>query len=136
MTTFLRPLTVTAGMRGRYLVPILPGLWLLINVLLFLTRAHDRASMIFFGLMVLVAALAFLYLSFLAYAPRFLYRVNKGSRCPNCYAKLKADTGFCPRCGAVVEGPKDSYMSRCAKCGGDVDPDRDFCPHCGSMLKK
>ncbi len=120
----------------RYFVPLLPAFFLLINVLRFITGRHTESEEHVFWIMVAVCVAAILISAWWAYGPKILYGLNRSARCPNCYAKLKKDTGFCPKCGAVVEGPKDSYMSHCPKCGGDIDPDREFCPHCGSMLKK
>ncbi|MBO6083929.1 MAG: zinc ribbon domain-containing protein [Candidatus Methanomethylophilaceae archaeon] len=121
----------------RYFVPLFPALWLVYAVLLFLTRAHDRTSMIFFGIMILVCVAATIYLSIYAYGPIFMSKMKEGTRCPVCYGKLDPETGFCPKCGNVVDPSKESRVSRCAKCGYDVeDPDKDFCPKCGNMLKK
>lgn len=119
----------------RYIVPIFPLLMLVMALLRFLTGRQSEETMQVFWIMVAVCFVALLMSLWWAFGPRFLAGIFRGTRCPNCYAKLKNDTGFCPKCGAVVEGPKDAYMSRCAKCGGDVDPDREFCPHCGTMLK-
>ncbi len=118
-------------------LPIFPAIALLSTLLVFLTGPRTRTSMIFFGLMVLVCVAAIIYLSYLAYAPRAKAKVWKGTRCPVCYAKLDKESGFCPKCGNVVDPSKGAALTRCPKCGFDIDePDRDFCPRCGSMLKK
>lgn len=121
------------SMRATY-YPIFPVLWLVLNVVIYLTTPHTRASMIFFALMIGVGLIAMVYFCLLAYAPRVLAGLFGGSRCPVCYAKLN-DTGFCPKCGTIVDS--EAGMTVCQKCGNRIDgTDRDFCPRCGSMLKK
>ena len=59
-------------------------------------------------------------------------------RCPSCYAKLKKGTGFCPKCGKVVDrNEMANQLYRCGRCGWEIDdPSREFCPKCGSSLRK
>ena len=124
-------------MRAVSFVPLFPALWLVVNIILFLRSARDTTSMIFFGAMIAVALGAFLYLSLLAYAPKVLFNLRPGKRCPVCYAKLDKDENFCPKCGNIIDNSLSVNLGTCPKCGAAIeDPERDFCPKCGSELKK
>ncbi len=66
--------------------------------------------------------------------------------CPNCGAKVPADSNFCLNCGAKVEHPAPAPEApqadapqaeapagrTCANCGGPLKEDSRFCPNCGT----
>ncbi|MBO7410195.1 MAG: zinc-ribbon domain-containing protein [Candidatus Methanomethylophilaceae archaeon] len=123
-------------MRAVTYLPLFPALALALFIPRFLASS-DRTSRIFFGLMILVAVLAFVYLFLLAFVPKVLTRFSHGRRCPVCYTKIDREAGFCPKCGRVTDITKSENLARCPKCGNPIDsPDREFCPRCGSMLRK
>ena len=116
--------------------PIFPAITLALLLPRFLATS-DSTFRIIFGLMILVAVLAFVYLFLLAFVPKALARFSHGRRCPVCYTKIDGEAGFCPKCGKVMNITKSENLARCPKCGKSIDnPDREFCPKCGSMLRK
>lgn len=50
-------------------------------------------------------------------------------KCASCGADLKADDGFCRKCGVKVERP-----TTCGKCGADLMGDDAFCRKCGTPV--
>ncbi len=50
-------------------------------------------------------------------------------KCASCGAELKADDGFCRKCGVKVERP-----TTCGKCGADLMGDDGFCRKCGTPV--
>ena len=123
-------------MRAVTYLPIFPALTLALLIPRFLATS-DRTTRMVFGIMILVAVLAFVYLFLLAFVPKVLTRFSHGKRCPICYAKIDKEAGFCPKCGKVVDITKSENLASCPKCGYRIDsPDREFCPKCGSMLRK
>ena len=50
-------------------------------------------------------------------------------RCSSCGAELKADDGFCRKCGVKVQRP-----TTCGKCGSDLLADDAFCRKCGTPV--
>lgn len=114
--------------------PVFTLLWLLMSILGLFSGRHSRTTLVFFGAMVAVAAVASIYFIMLAYAPRLLYRTGIGARCPSCYCKIPRGEDFCPRCGSIVN---DSISVRCPSCGTVInDHAKEFCPRCGTVVKK
>jgi len=52
---------------------------------------------------------------------------NVKNECPNCNAKVDADSEFCGSCGHKL--PKHSY---CPNCGNPIEANAAFCPNCGA----
>lgn len=52
-----------------------------------------------------------------------------GATCSKCGAQMKADTKFCPECGAPAGG-----VSVCPKCHATVKAGAKFCPECGAAM--
>ena len=123
-------------MRAITYLPIFPAITLALLIPRFLATGDSRGRL-FLGLMILVAALAFVYLFLRAFVPKVLAHLSPGRRCPVCYSKIDKEAGFCPKCGRVMDITKSENLARCPKCGNRIDnPDREFCPKCGSMLRK
>ena len=51
--------------------------------------------------------------------------------CPNCHAKLNANSKFCPECGNKIEIKKPAF---CTQCGEPVAPGAKFCANCGAKV--
>ena len=80
-------------------------------------------------------ALFFGYLLMKKHAPKMMYKVNRESRCPDCYAKLKGATDFCPKCGKDLTERSESRF--CWNCGyEELDKNSTSCPKCGREYKK
>lgn len=130
-------------MRIRYF-PIFSLIWVLAfafgivyNFDYYMSYPEGRMLLLALGLMLAVGVVALVYSLLAALAPKVLYRAGF-ARCPKCYAKLKKGTGFCPRCGTVVDRESmQNQLYRCGRCGSEIDdPSREFCPRCGSNLRK
>ena len=53
------------------------------------------------------------------------------SECPNCHAKLGANSKFCSECGAKIEIKKPTF---CTQCGEPITSGAKFCAHCGTKV--
>jgi membrane protease subunit (stomatin/prohibitin family) len=51
--------------------------------------------------------------------------------CPNCKAKINANSKFCPECGQKM--PENKF---CTKCGTKLKPNHNFCPECGEKVSE
>ena len=113
------------------------AIWILVNWDYLINTQSGRTMLFFLGLMVALGLAVFAWSFSKTYGAKLMARINPSGRCPNCYAKLKDDTGFCPKCGKIVDTAANPNVCRCRRCGAEIDdPDRDFCPKCGSTLKK
>lgn len=103
----------------------------------YMSYPEGRIMLAALGCILAVGVIALAYTSLLAFAPKMLYKAGF-ARCPSCYAKLKKGTGFCPKCGKVVDRSEmANQLYRCGRCGWEIDdPSREFCPKCGSSLRK
>ena len=52
--------------------------------------------------------------------------------CPNCQAKVTADTNFCSKCGFEIKKIRNLI---CPKCQAENEPDAKFCNMCGSKFE-
>ncbi len=93
---------------------------------------------VFLALYFLALLLGVLFVVFLLYkkhAPKMMYSVNRSARCPDCYAKLKPGTDFCPKCGKDLRERAESRI--CWNCGyEELDKNSTSCPKCGREYKK
>ena len=93
---------------------------------------------VFLALYILAILLGVLFLAWLLFknhAPKMLYSVNRSSRCPDCYYKLKDNTDFCPKCGKDLRERAESRI--CWNCGyEELDKNSTSCPKCGREYKK
>lgn len=55
------------------------------------------------------------------------------SNCPQCGAKVIADSRFCNQCGAQLER-KEEVQETCPLCGGWIAKGSKFCNHCGGKI--
>lgn len=51
--------------------------------------------------------------------------------CPNCHAKLGANSKFCSECGEKIEIKKPAF---CTQCGEPIAEGAKFCAHCGTKV--
>lgn len=51
--------------------------------------------------------------------------------CGKCGNPIKADSAFCPFCGAAVNKEKKEDKRFCKRCGKAIKADALFCPYCG-----
>ena len=101
-----------------------------------LMRSKDgRLMLILYIAMILLGVLFLGWLLLKKHAPRMMYKVNRGSRCPDCYAKLKDGSDFCPKCGKDLTERSESRF--CWNCGyEEMDKNSTSCPKCGREYKK
>ena len=100
-----------------------------------ITYERGRVFLALYFLALLLGLLFFGYLLMKKHAPKMMYKVNKGSRCPDCYAKLKGATDFCPKCGKDLTERSESRF--CWNCGyEELDKNSTSCPKCGREYKK
>ena len=126
------------------IIPIFSTMWIIgfalgiITNWNYLTHSQSGRTMLFFlGLMILLGAVVLTWSLAKFYGGRIGALISPSTHCPNCHAKLKAGTGFCPKCGKIIDTASNPNVCRCRRCGAEIDdPDRDFCPKCGSTLKK
>ena len=96
---------------------------------------NGRLLLVLYFLAVAMGVLFILYLVMREHAPKMLYSVNRSSRCPDCYAKLKGMSDFCPKCGKDLRERADSRI--CWNCGyEETDSKATSCPKCGREYKK
>jgi len=57
------------------------------------------------------------------------WRQTIRAACPQCEAPLDANAKFCPNCGAKLKAE-----TTCAKCGAKLLPNAKFCAECGSKV--
>ncbi|MGM9646401.1 MAG: zinc ribbon domain-containing protein [Eubacteriales bacterium] len=57
---------------------------------------------------------------------------SKKIECPNCAAKLSANSKFCPECGNKIEIKKPSF---CTQCGKLIADGAKFCANCGAGIE-
>lgn len=101
-----------------------------------LIRTEDgRLFLALYGLAILMGAAFLAYILLKRYGPKTMAKINKNGRCPECYAPLKKNEGFCPKCGLDMRNvPKEI---RCKTCGTTItDDDKMFCPKCGREIKR
>ena len=113
------------------------AIWILVNWDYLIHTSDGKTMLFFLGLMVLLGVVVFVWSFSKSHGGKLLARFSPDTRCPNCYAKLDKDTGFCPKCGEITNRSANPNVCKCRRCGADIDdPERDFCPRCGSTLKK
>ena len=100
-----------------------------------ITYERGRVFLALYFLALLLGLAFFGYLLLRTHAPKMMYKVNKESRCPDCYAKLKDVTDFCPKCGKDLRERAESRF--CWNCGyEELDKNSTSCPKCGREYKK
>lgn len=58
-----------------------------------------------------------------------VWREGIRATCPQCEAPLANNAKFCPECGAKIKAD-----TQCPSCGNKVTPGSKFCPECGDKL--
>lgn len=108
---FLWPLAITAGI-GAYKQKMLPS-----EIFDFISRTLGSQG----------TPAAFTAAPSPAGAPAQSSAPFTSISCPQCGAKLSADSKFCNKCGAKIK-------STCPGCGAAVTPGSKFCSQCGQPL--
>lgn len=57
------------------------------------------------------------------------WRAGVRATCPACNAPLKANSKFCPECGAKIQ-----TQARCTQCGATLASGAKFCAECGTKV--
>ena len=100
-----------------------------------ITYERGRIFLMLYFTALMLGLLFFLYLLMRKHAPKALYSMNRSSRCPDCYSKLKESTEFCPKCGKDLRDRTESRI--CWYCGyEELDRNSTSCPKCGREFKK
>ena len=96
---------------------------------------RGRIFLALYGLAILLGVLFLAYILMKKHAPKVLYKMDRTSRCPDCYWKLKEGTEFCPKCGKDLRERAESRI--CWNCGyEEIDSKVTSCPKCGREFKK
>ena len=112
-------------------------IWILVNWNYLINTESGRTMLFFLGLMVLLGVVVLVWSLTKTHGGKLMAKLCPSTHCPNCGAKLKKGTGFCPKCGEITDVSANPNICRCRHCGARIDdPDRDFCPKCGSTLRK
>ncbi|MBO4551767.1 MAG: zinc ribbon domain-containing protein [Candidatus Methanomethylophilaceae archaeon] len=96
---------------------------------------QGRVFLALYFLAVLLGVMFLAYLLMKKHAPKMLYRMNRSSRCPDCYSKVKKGVDFCPKCGKDLREREEARI--CWFCGyEELDRNSTSCPKCGREYKK
>ena len=93
-----------------------------------ITYEQGRVFLALYFLALVLGLLFFGYLLLKKHAPKMMYKVNRESRCPDCFVKLKGATDFCPKCGKDLTERSESRF--CWNCGYEDGVHRH---HCGIL---
>ena len=96
---------------------------------------NGRLFLLLYALAIALGLLFLGYLAFKKHGPKVLYSVNRSSRCPDCYSKLRKGEDFCPKCGKDLREREEARI--CWFCGyEELNKNSTSCPKCGREYKK